>query len=114
MKPAKSGKYPIVPGKPGESEMIKRITHNDPDERMPYKHEALSKEEIKISETEFICLQQLRRLKETSEKRLLEKDEVAIIDLLHKNLLMARGIPVVKKNKEKKKTKAELLKILDN
>jgi Protein of unknown function (DUF1553)/Protein of unknown function (DUF1549)/Planctomycete cytochrome C len=48
MKPAKSGKYPIVPGKPGESEMIKRITHNDPDERMPYKHEALSKEEIKI------------------------------------------------------------------
>src|SRR5687767_13878315 len=26
MKPAKSGKYPIVPGKPGESEMIRRIT----------------------------------------------------------------------------------------
>jgi hypothetical protein len=48
MKPAKSGKYPIIPGKPGESEMIKRITHNDPDERMPYKHEPLSNEEIKI------------------------------------------------------------------
>jgi hypothetical protein len=48
MKPAKSGKYPIVPGKPGESEMIKRITNNDPEERMPYKHEPLSKDEISI------------------------------------------------------------------
>src|SRR5687767_1022976 len=26
LKAAKSGKYPIVPGKPGESEMIRRIT----------------------------------------------------------------------------------------
>lgn len=48
MKPAKSGKYPIIPGKPGESEMIKRITNTDPDERMPYKHEPLSKDEITI------------------------------------------------------------------
>src|SRR5436190_648844 len=48
MKPAKSGKYPIVPGKPDESEMIKRITNHDPDERMPYKHEPLSQHEIKI------------------------------------------------------------------
>lgn len=48
MRPAKSGKYAIVPGKPDESEMIKRVTDNDPDERMPYKHEPLSKREIKI------------------------------------------------------------------
>jgi len=48
MKPAKSGKYPIIPGKPGESEMIRRITNTDPDERMPYKHEPLSKDEISI------------------------------------------------------------------
>ena len=48
MKPAKSGKYPIVPGKPGESEMIRRITQKDPDERMPYKHEPLSGDEISI------------------------------------------------------------------
>ncbi len=46
MKAAKSGKYPIVPGYPGKSEMIRRITNNDPDERMPYKHEPLTKEEI--------------------------------------------------------------------
>ena len=48
MKPAKSGKYPIVPGKPGESEMIRRITEKDEEERMPYKHEPLSKDEITI------------------------------------------------------------------
>ena len=46
LKAAKSGKYPIVPGYPGKSEMIRRITNNDPDERMPYKHEPLTKEEI--------------------------------------------------------------------
>ncbi len=48
MKPAKSGKYPIVPGKPGQSEMIRRITETDEEERMPYKHEPLTKEEIAI------------------------------------------------------------------
>src|SRR4029079_461727 len=48
LKPAKSGKYPIVPGYPGKSEMIRRITNNDPDERMPYKHDPLTKEEISI------------------------------------------------------------------
>ncbi len=43
-----SGNYAIVPGKPGQSEMIKRITNTDPEERMPYKHEPLSGEEISI------------------------------------------------------------------
>src|SRR5215510_3710184 len=51
MRPAKSGKYPIVPGKPGESEMIRRITEKDEEERMPYKHEPLTKEEIGILKT---------------------------------------------------------------
>src|SRR5215475_12588284 len=43
-----SGKPAIIPGDPDRSELIKRITTSDPDERMPYKHEALSKAEIKI------------------------------------------------------------------
>src|SRR5690349_10668937 len=47
----KSGKYAIVPGDPGNSEMIRRITLNDPDERMPYHHEPLSNEEINILTT---------------------------------------------------------------
>ena len=44
----KSGKPAIIPGKPDESELIKRLTVTDPDERMPYKHPALSADEIKI------------------------------------------------------------------
>jgi len=43
-----SGKPAIIPGKPKESEFIRRITLEDPEERMPYKHEPLSKEEIDI------------------------------------------------------------------
>lgn len=43
-----SGKPAIIPGDPANSEMIKRILSNDPEERMPYKHEALSKDEISI------------------------------------------------------------------
>ena len=37
-----SGKPAIIPGDAGSSEMIRRITHSDPEERMPYKHEPLS------------------------------------------------------------------------
>ena len=46
-----SGKPAIIPGKPNESELIRRISINDPEERMPYKHEPLSKEEIEILTT---------------------------------------------------------------
>ena len=41
-----SGKPAIIPGKPDQSELIRRITLNDPEERMPYKHEPLSQKEI--------------------------------------------------------------------
>ena len=43
-----SGKPAIIPGDPGSSEMIRRITMKNPEERMPYKHEPLSKSEISI------------------------------------------------------------------
>ena len=48
LRKTKSGRYAIVPGDPDHSELIRRITHNDPDERMPYKHDPLKKEEINI------------------------------------------------------------------
>ncbi len=41
-----SGKPAIIPGKPEESEMIRRISSTDPEERMPYKHDPLSQTEI--------------------------------------------------------------------
>jgi hypothetical protein len=43
-----SGKPAIIPGDPDGSEMIRRITLKDPEDRMPYKHEPLSKSEINI------------------------------------------------------------------
>lgn len=43
-----SGKPAIIPGDPDNSEMIKRLTAHDPEERMPYKEEPLSDEEIDI------------------------------------------------------------------
>lgn len=44
----KSGKPAIIPGEPNESEFMRRITINDPEDRMPYKHEPLSDEEIDL------------------------------------------------------------------
>ena len=44
----KSGKLAIIPGDPEGSELIRRVKETDPDERMPYKHERLSDEEISI------------------------------------------------------------------
>ena len=45
---AKSGKFAIVPGDAASSEMIKRIHHKDPEERMPYQKEPLMEDEILI------------------------------------------------------------------
>ena len=41
-------KLAIVPGKPGESELVRRITSDDPEERMPYKdsNRSLTQEQI--------------------------------------------------------------------
>jgi hypothetical protein len=44
----KSGKPAIIPGDPEHSEMIRRVSLRDPEERMPYKHEPLDKKEISI------------------------------------------------------------------
>src|SRR3984957_16852084 len=44
----KSGKFAIIPGDPDHSELIRRITLKDPEDRMPYKHNPLSKEDIEI------------------------------------------------------------------
>src|SRR6476661_7329716 len=44
----KNGKWAIVPGDADKSEMIRRLTLDDPEERMPYQHAPLSKDEIKL------------------------------------------------------------------
>ena len=44
----KSGKVAIIPGDADNSEMIKRLYLKDPEERMPYKHPPLNKDEIAL------------------------------------------------------------------
>ncbi|MEP7109600.1 MAG: DUF1553 domain-containing protein [Ferruginibacter sp.] len=44
----KSGKPAIIPGDAEHSEIIRRLTLKDPEERMPYKHDPLSSENIDI------------------------------------------------------------------
>ena len=48
MDTTESGKYAIIPGDAEASEMIRRITHHDPEERMPLESEPLSEEEIDL------------------------------------------------------------------
>lgn len=46
--PTQSGKPAILPGDPDNSPLMHRITHPDPEERMPYHHDPLSDEEIAL------------------------------------------------------------------
>ena len=48
LRPLDSGKPALVPGQPGRSELIRRVTHGDPDERMPPDHEPLTPPEISV------------------------------------------------------------------
>lgn len=47
----KSGKPAIIPGNPDSSELMRRITCTDPEERMPYKKEPLTDAEISTLRT---------------------------------------------------------------
>ena len=44
-----------------------------------------------VSDSEAICVEQIHKLKESSGKRQLSTDEVKKLDILHKNLKLARG-----------------------
>ena len=46
--PTASGKPAIIPGDAEHSDMIRRLHHADPEERMPYKEEPLNQDEISI------------------------------------------------------------------
>lgn len=48
LKAGKSGKRCIVPGHPEQSELIARLQHTDPDERMPLKADPLRPEQIAL------------------------------------------------------------------
>lgn len=79
------------------------------------KENELSDETSLISDTEAICISEIKKLKLASDNSILTLEDVKILDLLHKNLLLAQGKPAEEKNAKKKGTKsvAELLSIVE-
>lgn len=69
--------------------------------------------EIAISDEEFICINEIKKMKQLSETSGLTKDDVQALDILHKNLRMIRGMKPDKKSKKKADVK-ELFKIVEN
>lgn len=75
----------------------------------------LSEDIENISEAEAICMSEIHKLKVASDNGILTLEDVKVLDILHKNLLLARGRPVEEKKDKKKgaKSVAELLSIVD-
>ena len=67
-----------------------------------------------ITDIEAICIQQIRRLRDKSVHAVFCEADAKILDLLHKNLKMARGQVTLSDNskKAKKLSKEELFKIV--
>jgi hypothetical protein len=67
-----------------------------------------------ISDVEAICLAEINKLKVISDKGILSLEDTKVLDLLHKNLLLARGKPTEEKKDKKRgaKSVAELLSIV--
>lgn len=74
----------------------------------------LEEETANISDAEIICVNEIHKLKVASDHGILTLEDVKVLDILHKNLLLARGKPVEEKKDKKKGTKsvAELLSIV--
>ena len=68
-----------------------------------------------VSDAEAICISEIKKLRIASDNGILTLEDIKILDLLHKNLLLAQGKPVEEKKDKKKgaKSVAELLSIVE-
>ena len=68
-----------------------------------------------VSECEAICANEIHKLKVASDNGILTLEDIKILDILHKNILLAQGRPVEEKkdNKKGKTSVAELLSIVE-
>jgi hypothetical protein len=82
--------------------------------RAVIKDNDLADEVVEISDAEAICISEIKKLKIASDNGILTLEDIKILDLLHKNLLLARGKPVEEKKDKKRgaKSVAELLSIV--
>lgn len=68
-----------------------------------------------LLDEEFICVNEISKLKILSEKGLFTENEAKILDILYKNLRAIRGQTPTEKSKSKKKPDiAELFRIVQN
>ena len=75
----------------------------------------LEEEASNVSDAEAICANEIHKLKVASDNGILTLEDIKALDLLHKNLLLARGKPIEEKKDKKRGTKsvAELFSIVD-
>lgn len=66
-----------------------------------------------ISDEEYICTAQIKKLRESSDVESFTGEEAKIFDILHKNLKLARGEVTLDGKRKKKLPASELLKIVD-
>jgi hypothetical protein len=81
---------------------IQRLTNEITKLRILLKDAGVESDISDISDEEAICVEQIRMLKKTSAERELDKKEVEKLDILHKNLKIARG-EVGKRGQKKSK-----------
>ena len=76
----------------------------------------LGGDEHSISDTELICVEQIRKLKEASKDTIFNQEDSKVLDILHRNLKLARGEKIKQDGKmhTKKLSDADLLKLIKN
>jgi hypothetical protein len=83
--------------------------------RSVLKDNDLEEQALNVCDAEVICVNEIHKLKIASDNGILTLEDVKVLDILHKNLLLARGKPIEEKKDKKRGTKsvAELLSIVD-
>jgi hypothetical protein len=109
-------KYPEV-----ELELLQKRVKELEIENIKYKtileDNDLLEDVVHVTDAEAICIREIKILRELSEKGAgLTLEDVKLLDLLHKNLLLAQGKEIPKDDKKKNKSGpkevADLLKIV--
>lgn len=70
-------------------------------------------EDVSISNEEHICVREISRLKELSDKALFTQDDAKTLETLYKVLRTIRGLAPAKEKKTKTADVAELFKIVE-
>lgn len=66
-----------------------------------------------VSDEEYICVLQIKKLRSLADEGIYTTDDAKVLDLLHKNLKLARGEVTMEGKRKKKLGASELLKIVD-